>query len=250
VLVGCVSFDSFPGTSAHGPWTYLFQFQPITTAAGPDYDVILGMAFCKHGCVFALTVVVLSPAAVRNVYLLINYGDFVDGTATKALPYVQLLSVTDSAAAHMDFVQTRLGGVDTTGMQVFSADRPVSSPDDVSSGRKDKQTRTIVIWSVVAGSLFLVSFAVAVYITLKRRRRRNFVTRPNFSTVDTGLSYDYTSYHPLQHAPPPGETHQVQGYHTDVGYASMYDPYAETTRAQVAPVHEEYHSVAADIRGT
>jgi hypothetical protein len=213
----------------------LFQFQPITTGASPDFDMILGMAFCKHGCAFAHTVVVLSLAAVRNAYLLINYGDFVDGTTTKAPPYVQLFSVTDPATAHQDFVQTRLGGVDTTGLQVLS-EQPASSPDRVSSTHhEDHRTRTIVI-SVVAGSLVLASFAGAAYIILKRRRRRNFVTRPDFSAVDTGLSYQHTAYHPLQHAPP-GEAHLVQGYHAEVGYASVYDPYAETARAQAAPVH-------------
>jgi hypothetical protein len=205
----------------------LFQFQPITTAASPDFDMILGMAFCKHGYVFAHTAFVLSLVAVRNVYLLINFGDFVDGTTTKAPPYVQLLSVTDPATAHQDFVQTRLAGVDTTGLQVLS-DQPASSPDHVSTHHEDHRTRTIVI-SVVAGSLALLSFAGAAFIALKRRRRRNFVTH---SAIGTGSSYDHTAYHPLQHAPP-GEVHMVQGYHSDAGYASMYDPYAETARVQI-----------------
>jgi hypothetical protein len=209
----------------------LFQFQPITTAVSADFDMILGMTFCKHGYVFAHAIVVLSLTAVRNVYLLINFGDFVDGTTTKAPPYVQLLSVTDSATAHQDFVQTRLGGVDTTGLQVLS-DKPASSPNSVSTSHEDHRTRTIVI-SVVAGSLALASLAGAVYIISKRRRGRNFVTRPNVSAVDTGFSYDHTAYHPLQHAPP-GEAHMVQGYHSEAGYASMYDPYAETARAQIA----------------
>ena len=90
--------------------------------------MILGMAFCEYCYVFALVAIILIFAAVRNVYLLINYGDFVDGTTNKAPPYAQLLSLTDPAAAHSDFVEVRLDGVDTTGMQVFTADRPVSSP--------------------------------------------------------------------------------------------------------------------------
>lgn len=174
---------------------------------------------------------------MRNAYLLVNYGDFVDGTSTKAQPYVQLLSVTDPATAHQDFVQTRLGGVDTTGMQVFSAGVPDSSPSDVSS-HGDHQTKMIVIYSVVAVSLILIFSAVAGYVILKRRRRRHSVTRSNAS-LDTGLSYDYSSYHPLQHAPPGDETHMVQGYHTGVGNASIYDPYAETT---LPPKYEERDS--------
>jgi hypothetical protein len=34
-------------TSPHGCWLIEIQFQPITTGTAPDYDVILGMVFCK-----------------------------------------------------------------------------------------------------------------------------------------------------------------------------------------------------------
>lgn len=52
---------------------------------------------------------------VRNTYSYLNWGDFVDETsAARDHPYVQLLPITDKAAAHDDFVKTRLGGIDTT----------------------------------------------------------------------------------------------------------------------------------------
>ncbi len=51
------------------------------------------------------------PHQVRNVYLLVDYGDFVDGSVnTTADPYVQLLSITDPTAAHANFVDVRLNG--------------------------------------------------------------------------------------------------------------------------------------------
>ncbi|KAH9037652.1 aspartic peptidase domain-containing protein [Lactarius pseudohatsudake] len=75
-------------------------FQPLIAGAeNPTYDVILGMAW------------------LTNVYLLIDYGDFVDGTTKTDDPYVQLLPMTDPAAAHADFVATRLSGRDTTSSQ-------------------------------------------------------------------------------------------------------------------------------------
>ncbi|KAH9065101.1 acid protease [Lactarius deliciosus] len=75
-------------------------FQPLIAGAeNSAYDVILGMAW------------------LTNVYLLIDYGDFVDGTTRTGDPYVQLLPMTDPAAAHADFVATRLGGKDTTSSQ-------------------------------------------------------------------------------------------------------------------------------------
>lgn len=133
-------------------------------------------------------------------------------------------------------MQTRLDGVDTTGMQVFTANRPVNSP--TASNDDGVQTRMIVIYGVIAGSLILV-FAVTAYIIMKRRRGRHFNKRSNFSAADTGLSYDRTAYHSLQEAPP-GEPNSVQGYYTEVGHASMYDPYSETTRANAT--HEGDHS--------
>ena len=172
---------------------------------------------------------------MRNVYLLINYGDFVDRTTTKEPPYVQLLSVTDPAAAHLDFVNARLGGVDTTGMQRVSTDSPVSSPGDVTSPA-DRKTKTIVISSAVAGSLFLVAAAAAIYIALRRRRRRLSVPDSNVSTVNTGLLYDYTT---LQHThtAPSGEMHPLIG---EAGLATR-DPRAEPS---LAPVQEEGHNVS------
>jgi len=202
--------------------------------------MILGMAFCEYCYVFALVVIILISVVVRNVYLLIDYGDFVDGTTKKAPPYAQLLSLTDAAASHSDFVQTRLDGVDTTGMQVFTADRPVSSPA-VSNNDDGPQTRMVVIYGVIAGSLVLVFFIVTAYIIMKRRRRRHSNTRSNFTAAGTGLSYDRTAYHSLQEAPL-GEPSHVQGYYAEVGHASMYDPYAETTRARVVPTHEGDYS--------
>ncbi|KAH9007243.1 hypothetical protein EDB86DRAFT_2870833, partial [Lactarius hatsudake] len=51
---------------------------------------------------------ILGMAWLTNVYLLIDYGDFFDGTTKTDDPYVQLLPMTDPAAAHADFVATRL----------------------------------------------------------------------------------------------------------------------------------------------
>ena len=51
----------------------------------------------------------LTSATVRNVYLYVNFGDFVDGKANEtAPPYIQLLSTTnDTSQADSDFVKAR-----------------------------------------------------------------------------------------------------------------------------------------------
>ncbi|KAI3595884.1 aspartic peptidase a1 [Moniliophthora roreri] len=77
-----------------------FKETPADSKSFGGYDAILGMAF------------------LRNVYHLINFGDFVDGkNNTVADPYMQFLSTIDKGAAHRDFVNLRLGGKDTTASQ-------------------------------------------------------------------------------------------------------------------------------------
>lgn len=56
--------------------------------------------------------------AVRNVYILLDYGTFINGTTDTNEPFVQLLSTTDPAQAHLDFVNVRGAG------QIRSAPTP------------------------------------------------------------------------------------------------------------------------------
>ncbi|KAF5369435.1 hypothetical protein D9758_002480 [Tetrapyrgos nigripes] len=88
---------SFGGPTSTGEDVCISLYQPIDDdiAGNPDFgafDVILGMGF------------------LRNTYILINFGDFVDGsTSNVADPYIQLLSISDKAKIHQDFVNARLG---------------------------------------------------------------------------------------------------------------------------------------------
>ena len=51
---------------------------------------------------------ILSLAFLRNMYLLIDFGDFVDGQDSKiADPYIQLSPVTNMTDTHHDFVTVR-----------------------------------------------------------------------------------------------------------------------------------------------
>ncbi|SJL07766.1 uncharacterized protein ARMOST_11116 [Armillaria ostoyae] len=83
--------------NSEGQSSCIGSFQPIASAAISDtYDMILGMSF------------------LRNVYAVFNFGDFVAGgndTTIRGDPYIQLLSTTDPAEAHSDFVTVRLSGV-------------------------------------------------------------------------------------------------------------------------------------------
>ncbi|KAI0030441.1 aspartic peptidase domain-containing protein, partial [Vararia minispora EC-137] len=99
---------------ANGNKLCVGSLQPITTAAATSFDIILGMSW------------------LRNVYLMVNYGDFIDGTTNRTTPFVQALPTTDPAAAHQDFVQARLNGIDTTGSQRL-LNAPVTSPSNPES---------------------------------------------------------------------------------------------------------------------
>ncbi|KAI0267614.1 aspartic peptidase domain-containing protein [Russula aff. rugulosa BPL654] len=72
----------------------------------------------------------LGDTFLSNVYLLMNYGDFIDGsTPNSSDPYVQILSTTDPAQAHADFVAARLSGLSRV---VRDRARRISSTESIS----------------------------------------------------------------------------------------------------------------------
>jgi hypothetical protein len=136
-------------TTSSGANACLGLFQPVSfdTGSNPTYDVIFGMAF------------------LRNVYTLINFGDFIAGSTSKADPYIQFLSLTDPAQAHSEFVNVRLGGVDTT-TSVLTSSNGNNNNNTTSSGLSKKTY--YIIAAAVAGALLLL---VIVGFMLRSRRR-------------------------------------------------------------------------------
>ncbi|KAJ7159735.1 aspartic peptidase domain-containing protein [Mycena filopes] len=130
--------------TATGENACLGSFQPISTDTGGTYDIIFGMAF------------------LRNVYTLINFGDFVADSTSKADPYIQLLSITDPAEAHSDFVKQRLGGVDTT-TSVRTQSPSTDNDDDDDDSGKSKTKYYIIAGCVGGGILLLVLVALMLF---------------------------------------------------------------------------------------
>jgi hypothetical protein len=148
-------------TTSTGDDGCIGAFQPFSFSGATTYDIILGMAF------------------LRNAYMLTNYGDFLEGTTNKGDPYLQLLSTTnDTAEAHSDFVNVRLGGVDTTGTTQLTAAK--ATPSDTSSGSSNSifthRTFYIIVGGAVAGILLL---AVAAIIIGRLRRRNRYQSLNN-----------------------------------------------------------------------
>lgn len=120
---------------------------------------------------------------VSNVYLLLDYGDFTDDTAVSTEnPYAQLLSTTDPADAHADFVAARLGGQDTTGSQRHSS----NSSGSGSKSFFQKYRIPIFAAAAVAGVAALTG---AVWLVARRRKP---VYRPLYDPAPAGAM-------PMQH---------------------------------------------------
>jgi hypothetical protein len=134
---------------------------------------------------------------------LLNYGDFIDGSVYNSSdPYAQILSTTDPASAHADFVATRLGGKDTTGSQSFrgSGSGSGSGSSKKKSGFFQKYRIPIFAVAAVGG---IAAFLGAVYFVTRRRK---------------------TTYRPLYEAAPAGAMpmQHVTGYNSGAQYSDPW----------------------------
>ncbi|KLO10943.1 acid protease [Schizopora paradoxa] len=177
-----------------------YNFTQGALNGGGILDIILGMAF------------------LRNTYFLGNYGNYTTSfNSSTELPYIQLLSTTDPAVAHKEFVEVRLGGKDTTHSQPAllpasavnqtgsskSADSDAASDaasKDLQSNNSDNDSRpwykrTSGILSIIASSivLILVVVGIAFYI-YKARARSSKVPRESAFVPDM---IGKASYKPL-----------------------------------------------------
>ena len=77
---------------------------------------------------------------MRNAYVLFDYGDWVsDSSNDRQDPYIQLLSTTNKTQAHLDFVQIRMNGIDSSkdaAHALLPSDQCKKSP--ISSAEKKK----------------------------------------------------------------------------------------------------------------
>jgi hypothetical protein len=112
---------------------------------------------------------------------------------------VQLLSTTDPAEAHLDFVQTRLGGVDTTHMQILldAPALPTSDPNAPSDSPSWISQHWLAI-AIAAGAGAVGLTVLIIALIFYRRRQRRLAK----SKV----------YQSLAAPAPAGEMAQVAGY--------------------------------------
>jgi len=151
---------------------------------------------------------------LTNVYMLIDYGDFVDtSTTTTNNPYVQLLSTTDPAQAHADFVAVRLNGTDTTGSQKKpgSGSGSGSGNNDTSKAKTFFEKYKIPIIATAAAGVVLLLLGTA----FAQFRARKPPYRPLFEPAPIGSMQMQTvsGYNPGM--PPPGEYYNGQPQYAD-----------------------------------
>lgn len=209
-----ISSSDFGGKFSNGSVACVGTFQPISTAfsLGGEFDTIMGEAF------------------LRNTYTLLNWGDFVDDvSAPRDSPYVQLLSTTNAAQAHKEFVDTRLGGVDITAEPRFKfLKNGKKSP--VPDGERVQhleglayRNRAAIAAGTVGGFILLVLLSIFCYCRRRRaaRRARGMQQIGSTSTL-VGGHERYRSMSDPRSAPPGAMPMQnMQG-----GYQGGYrDPY-------------------------
>ncbi|TBU56368.1 aspartic peptidase domain-containing protein [Dichomitus squalens] len=132
-------------------------FQPSTSST--PYDILLGMTF------------------LRNTYLLMNIGD---------QPYLQLLSLTNPAQAHEEFVQQRLGGVDTTGSQQLLPDTAGLSDISKPPTTVQKYKSFIIAGTVIGAFILLCVLGILTVWYRKRRYQRLHAPAPEGALQSRG----------------------------------------------------------------
>jgi hypothetical protein len=166
---------------------------------------------------------------VRNAYLLVNYGDFVDGGKSTAAPYIQLLSITnDTAAAHQDFVKVRLGGNDST--------------TDKSKGGSSSTTKlNIKRIAIIAGAAGLGVLALLFGLCFCCVRRRGVQK----ATTGGVMGFGGRTYQPL-HEPAPNAAYETHAL-PNLGYTGgQYGQAPPTYGAQPPHGSQQQYQTAWD----
>jgi hypothetical protein len=191
--------DNFQVRDDNGNRVCLGAFQPITSAFSllGEFDIILGMSF------------------MRNMYTLMDFGNFVDGSSKdRGDPFMQLLSVTDRAAAHADFVKVRLGGIDKTGDSQYALlpeSQAQSSPESDAEKKQQLAGKVLRQWPYIfIGCLAFVALMVGL-IVWRCCCRRKKAKEQRTSLLPLGAK----TYKPLHDPAPPSMSMQNLGQYQD-----------------------------------
>jgi len=111
---------------------------------------------------------IVGMSFLRNTYTLLNFGNWVDGNDSRGNPFIQIASLTNPASARADFIQTRLGGIDTTGdakWQLLPKEQMQHSPVSEEEKKKKYQEAVLSKWPyILTGCLVFVLIVVGLIV--------------------------------------------------------------------------------------
>jgi hypothetical protein len=156
---------------------------------------------------------------MRNAYTLFDFGDFVsDVKSDTGPPFVQMLSLTDAAAAHADFVKVRLNGVDSSGdaaHALLPAAQAQHSPQTDAEKKAHLEGKVLRQWPyILLGGLALLALIAGLIIwkcCCRGRRARKLHAQAG------AMPLKNQRYQSLSD-PPPGDTYG----HASAGYQNPY----------------------------
>lgn len=162
--------------------------------------------------------------AVKNVYLLVNYGNFVPNETTMTKPFIQLLSTSnDTSVLHSEFVQVRLNGTDTTATQQLLIGSG-SGTDSKATSFWTKSKKYLIIGAAVGGGLLLL-LTILCCCCCKSRGRSKGISTPWISSAKQYQPLDVpapTAATDIHAAPPYYAQPPSTAYHPPQGSWNMY----------------------------
>lgn len=176
-------------------------FQPFSYDDTEDgmvmYDMVLGMAF------------------LRNAYLLIDFGSFVDGASSGTnAPYIQLLPVTNASDTSRDFARVRLNNGTNVDELASHSTTTTATTTTTTSDSKLPLWAIGVIFGVVI-SVFLLG--ICAYYCCRRRRSQHVS-----STQAAWVPYAPQNYRPLYDPSPQGAYDMHLAPNANPAYAHEY----------------------------
>ncbi|KAF9533071.1 aspartic peptidase domain-containing protein [Crepidotus variabilis] len=154
--------DNFAKTDSTGKKVCIGAFQPITSAFSllGNYDMILGMCF------------------LRNVYALLDFGNWIENSSDQEHPYIQMVPTTSVAEGRGDFIQVRLSGTDTISdsrWTLLPAAQMQHSPISAEEKKKKYQEMILSRWPYIfVGCLafIILTTGFCIWKCCQRRRAR------------------------------------------------------------------------------
>ncbi|KAI0043884.1 acid protease [Auriscalpium vulgare] len=171
----------------------LYPIHPLDATfavGGPDNTSCYGAFQPASQPVFYFDLL-LGDAFLKNAYMLINAGNSVDGSRKSTPePYIQLLSITDPAKAHLEFVAARLNGNDTTPdaptALLSGGAAAAATPANMQDCFFQRHKTALIILGIVGAGLLLLLLAAGIFATVKWHQAARRTYRPLHEPAPAG----------------------------------------------------------------